>query len=306
MLETRSRKARHTQQEMTRWTSVRLAKARTNKAKESTAKAKAKGNRDSKDNKDKCKDKDKDKNKDSIDSWNCGKRGHYSKDCWSKKDTNRGGSKGKHKTKNATDARNLDSAKPANTEPEVEFGGFDLSYLDADAVEVRESEWIMIGVDTGAGKTASPQSVTHCMWCCRIGSQLSELWNPQGFCCCGVQPRLAVSPFALSLLNYFGISPRGMQVCCASNHRISVHSTLLSFTVNLMMGGHWATWQAAWTWFTSSIQPWHAADQRIGAECSPLVLVRAVVVNASTSFLDSCHHPGQLLLKGYVTHLLRN
>ena len=46
------------------------------------------------------KDKSKDKNKDSVECWNCGKRGHYSKDCWSKKNTNKGGSKGKHKPKN--------------------------------------------------------------------------------------------------------------------------------------------------------------------------------------------------------------
>ena len=38
------------------------------------------------------KDKSKDKNKDSVECWNCGKRGHYSKDCWSKKNT-KGGSK---------------------------------------------------------------------------------------------------------------------------------------------------------------------------------------------------------------------
>ena len=43
MLETRSRKARHTQ-EMTQWTSVRLAKARA-----SMVRAKAKGSKDSKD-----------------------------------------------------------------------------------------------------------------------------------------------------------------------------------------------------------------------------------------------------------------
>ena len=105
--------------------------------------------------------KDKDKNKDSIECWNCGKRGHYSKDCWSKNNTNKGGPKGKHNSKNATDAYNLDSTKPANVEPEVEIGRFDMSFLDVDALQQQESEWIKIGVDTGAGKTAWPQSVTY-------------------------------------------------------------------------------------------------------------------------------------------------
>ena len=65
------------------------------------------------------------------------------KNCWSKKDTNKGGSKGKHKTKNATDAHTLDMRVA--------------SIWDA---EVREFEWIKIGVDTVAGKTAWHQSVT--------------------------------------------------------------------------------------------------------------------------------------------------
>ena len=107
--------------------------------------------------------KDKDKNKDSIECWNCGKRGDYSKHCWSKKNT-KGGSKGKHKPKNA-DAHNLDSTKPANSEPEVEIDEFSMTYLNVDALQesemVRGSEWIKIGVDTGAGKTAWPQSVTY-------------------------------------------------------------------------------------------------------------------------------------------------
>ena len=92
--------------------------------------------------------KDKDKNKDSIEFWYCGKQ-----DCWSKKNANKGGSKGKHKSKKATDAHNLDS-KPSNVEPEAEIGGFDMSFLDVDALQQQESEWIKIGVDTGAGKTA--------------------------------------------------------------------------------------------------------------------------------------------------------
>ena len=96
------------------------------------------------------KDKTKDKNKDLVECWNCGKRGHYSKDCWNKKNTNKGGSKGKHKP-NTADAHNLDST-PTNVEPEVETGGFNMFYLDAHAVEVRGSEWIKIGFDTGAGK----------------------------------------------------------------------------------------------------------------------------------------------------------
>ena len=51
--------------------------------------------------------------------------------------------------------------KPANVEPEVEIGGFDMSFLDVDALQQQESEWIKTAVDTGAGKTAWPQSVTY-------------------------------------------------------------------------------------------------------------------------------------------------
>ena len=35
-----------------------------------------------------------------------------------------------------------------------------MDYLDVDTVEVQGFEWIKIGVDTGAGKTAWPQSIT--------------------------------------------------------------------------------------------------------------------------------------------------
>ena len=47
------------------------------------------------------KDKSMDKSKDSVECWNGGKRGHHSKDCWFKKNTYKGGWKGKHKPKRA-------------------------------------------------------------------------------------------------------------------------------------------------------------------------------------------------------------
>ena len=89
-------------------------------------------------------DKSKDKNEDSVECWNCGRRGHYSKNCWFKKNT-KGGSKGKHRSKSATDAHNLDS-KPSVVEPEVEINEFNMTYLYVDALQesekVRGSEWI--------------------------------------------------------------------------------------------------------------------------------------------------------------------
>ena len=141
------------------------AKARASRAKASTARAKAKAKQGQqgqqapgRQRRDKSTDMD--KSKDSIECWKSGEHGHNSKDCWSKKDTNSGGSKGKHKAKNATDAHDLGLTKPANVGPRVEIGGLDMCYLDAHAVEVRETEWIKIGVDAGAGKTACLQNVT--------------------------------------------------------------------------------------------------------------------------------------------------
>ena len=59
-----------------------------------------------------------------------GQRGHYSKSGGSKQDqTNRGRSKGMNKNRNTTDAHNLDLTKPANSEPKVEVGGWDMSYF---------------------------------------------------------------------------------------------------------------------------------------------------------------------------------
>ena len=86
--------------------------------------------------------KDKDKNKDAIECWNCGKRGHCSKDCWSKKNTNKGGSKGKHNPRMQRMRTILTQRNQQNVEPEVEIGGFDMSFLDVDALQQQESEWI--------------------------------------------------------------------------------------------------------------------------------------------------------------------
>ena len=106
-------------------------------------------------------DKSKDKNKDSVECWNCGRK------TWTlleRKKNIKGGPKGKHIPKNA-DAHNLDS-KPSVAEPEVEIDEFSMTYLNVDALQqesekMRGSEWIRIGVDTGAGKTAWPQSITY-------------------------------------------------------------------------------------------------------------------------------------------------
>ena len=129
---------------------MHLAKARASRARASTAKAKAKESKDSKHSTDKTR---------TITRI----RLHCSKDCWSKKNTNKGGSKGKHKPKNAH-THNLDS-KPSIAEPKVEIDEFSMTYLNVDALQesekVRGSEWIKIGVDTGAGKTAWPQSITY-------------------------------------------------------------------------------------------------------------------------------------------------
>ena len=154
MHETRDRKVHHTKEETTRWTLVHSAKAKVNKVKAGKGKGKQGQQGQHGQGKDKCKD--------SFEFWNCGKRGHYSKDCWNKKNT-KGGSKGKHKPKNA-DAHNLDS-KPSIAEPEVEIDEFSMTFLNVDALQesekVRGSEWIKIGFDTGAGKTAWPQSITY-------------------------------------------------------------------------------------------------------------------------------------------------
>ena len=76
-----ARKARHVQEEMTQGTLVRSDKAR---ARASTARAKAQGSKDSKNSKTRTRTSA--NTKDPNECWNCGLRGHFSKDSWSKKD----------------------------------------------------------------------------------------------------------------------------------------------------------------------------------------------------------------------------
>ena len=48
------------------------------------------------------------------------------------------------KKKKATDAHNLDSTKPANTQPDVEIGGLRMSYYNLDASSARvcmDQDW---------------------------------------------------------------------------------------------------------------------------------------------------------------------
>ena len=103
---------------------------------------------------------DKDKNKDSVDSTRTGQRQEQGWTLLERLLEQEGGSKGKHKPKNAN-AHNLDS-KPSIAEPEIEIDEFSMTYFNVDELQesekMRGSEWIKIGVDTGAGKTAWPQT----------------------------------------------------------------------------------------------------------------------------------------------------
>ena len=66
-------RSRHTQEETTQWTLVHLAKGE--------------GKQGQHGQHGQDRDKSKDKHKDSVECWNCGQRGHYSKDCSFKKNT---------------------------------------------------------------------------------------------------------------------------------------------------------------------------------------------------------------------------
>ena len=142
---------------------MHLAKARANKAKAITARAKAKASKDSKDCMDRTRTKARTRARIRLNVGIVENVDTIRKTVVSRR-TPKVVRKGKHKPKNA-DAHNLDS-KPSIAEPEVEIDEFNMIYLNVDALQeksekVRGSEWIKIGVDTGAGKTARPQSIPY-------------------------------------------------------------------------------------------------------------------------------------------------
>ena len=97
------------------------------KSRASTEKAKAKESKYSKDNTDRTGTRARTRTRIRLNVGIVEDVGHYSKDCWSKKNT-KGGSKGKHRSRSA-DAHNLDS-KPSIVEPEVEIDEFNMTYLN--------------------------------------------------------------------------------------------------------------------------------------------------------------------------------
>ena len=147
---------------MTQWTLVHLAKARASRARASTEKAKAKESKDSKDNKDRT-----------------GTRARTRTRTWlnvgivEDVDTTRK-IVGSRRTPKVVRRENTDPRMQKHTiftrnhqllNQKFKIDEFNMTYLNVDALQesekVRGSEWIKIGVYTGAGKTAWPQSITY-------------------------------------------------------------------------------------------------------------------------------------------------
>ena len=131
------------------------------------AKGKGKGKSEAK-NGSKGKTVEKDKGKEDRECWNCGRKGHLSKDCWTKKSDAKGGrgagrSKGKGKSKNEKSAHTLEAEATGTMtdEPEKEMGVLDISTMDANTADVkndteRNGSYTLVNVDTGAGASAWP------------------------------------------------------------------------------------------------------------------------------------------------------
>ena len=141
---------------------MHLAKARANKAKASTERAKAKESKDSKDSTDRTRTRARTRGRTRLSAAIVEDVDTTRKIVGSRR-TPKVVRRGKHKPKSA-DALNLDS-KSSLAEPEVEIDELSMTYLSIDTIQefekMQESEWIKIGVDTGAGKTAWPHSITY-------------------------------------------------------------------------------------------------------------------------------------------------
>ena len=158
---TRNRKVRHTQEETTHWTSVRLAKAKANKAKASTARAKTKGSKDSKDNKDETGVRTRTRTRIRL---------------------NVGAVESADSTRKTVGARRTPTkvVRKESTNPRMQrvltiltrrnqqilnqkLTSVNSRWVFSTLMKLhqQESEFFKIGVGTGAGKTAWPQSVTY-------------------------------------------------------------------------------------------------------------------------------------------------
>ena len=90
---------------------------------------------------------------------NCGKKGHFAKDCWAAKPAGKGAKgQGKSKGSGKKEANALDEGN----EPEKEVGMFDISHLgSAPGLEGSTSSWVRINLDTGAARTVFPENAEY-------------------------------------------------------------------------------------------------------------------------------------------------
>jgi hypothetical protein len=94
-----------------------------------------------------------------LECYNCNKKGHMAKDCWVKsnaKGKGKGG-KGKETARKSTNA--LEDETP---EPEKEVGMLDM--FDVGAMEkepIDATSWVKINLDTGAARTVFPENVKY-------------------------------------------------------------------------------------------------------------------------------------------------
>ena len=108
-----------------------------------------------------------DKDKSGIVCWECGKKGHYGRDCWNKKKGgggDGGGKGGKDKHGKGKGGKDTGALALEDKPPDAaELGTFDLSSLAAGASNSRNSRssWVCVNVDSGAGATVWPSAAPY-------------------------------------------------------------------------------------------------------------------------------------------------